>query len=111
MQAIDFGWLVSQNFQYHHYRPPGHDETPTNQADGSLADGSLAYHDEGTAEFVYYCWPGSPESDIVPSYATSIEGATALIFSPDGSKVLLVWERGQWSTPGGVRYTIDLARI
>lgn len=37
---------------------------------------------------------------MVPSYY-HVEGATALIFSPDGEKVLLVWERGSWCTPGG----------
>ena len=35
------------------------------------------------------------------SYATGIEGATALMFSPDERKVLLVWERGHWTTSGG----------
>jgi 8-oxo-dGTP pyrophosphatase MutT (NUDIX family) len=34
-------------------------------------------------------------------YATSIEGATGLALSRDETKVLLVWERGSWSTPGG----------
>jgi ADP-ribose pyrophosphatase YjhB (NUDIX family) len=38
---------------------------------------------------------------MVPNYATAIEGATGLCFSPDGARILLVWERGSWSTPGG----------
>ena len=32
---------------------------------------------------------------------TSIEGATAVLLSPDENKCLLVWERGAWGTPGG----------
>ena len=39
--------------------------------------------------------------DVVPVYATSIEGATGIILSPAADKVLAVWERGGWSTPGG----------
>jgi len=95
MQAIDFSWLVNQGFHFHHYRAPGHGDTPPADPAAPLA------HDEATAEFVYYCWPGTPETDMVPNYATAIEGATGLCFSPDGAKVLLVWERGSWSTPGG----------
>jgi len=96
MQAIDFGWLVNRKFKYHHYRPPGHGDTP--DADAPAPDEKER---EGTAEFVYYCWPGEPEDDMVPSYRTSIEGATGLAFSPDMKKILLVWERGAWSTAGG----------
>jgi ADP-ribose pyrophosphatase YjhB (NUDIX family) len=104
MQAIDFGWLVEHRFRFHHYRAPGHGATsiavPT--SDGSTgAVSTPVIQDEGTAEFVYYCWPGAEEDDMVPHYSTSIEGATALCFSPDGSKLLLVWERGSWATPGG----------
>ena len=121
MQAIDFGWLVNKGFAFHHYRAPGHGCTP-------LPEPSTDSNAEGTAEFVYYCWPGAPEEDMVPHdamaiegatltltltgtatltrpqvphYATAIEGATGLCFSPDGTEVLLVWERGAWSTPGG----------
>ena len=94
MQAIDFGWLVNKGFAFHHYRAPGHGCTP-------LPEPSTDSNAEGTAEFVYYCWPGAPEEDMVPHYATAIEGATGLCFSPDGTEVLLVWARGAWSTPGG----------
>ena len=114
MQAIDFGWLVNKGFAFHHYRAPGHGCTP-------LPEPSTDSNAEGTAEFVYYCWPGAPEEDMVPHdampiegatltltltgtatltrpqvphYATAIEGATGLCFSPDGTGVLLVWERG-----------------
>ena len=38
---------------------------------------------------------------MVPDYGTSIEGVTGLIFSKDEHHVLLVFERGGWSTPGG----------
>ena len=38
---------------------------------------------------------------MVPNYSTCIEGATSICFSPDGTQVLLVWERGGWTTPGG----------
>ena len=37
----------------------------------------------------------------MPSYATAVEGATAVVLSADGERLLLVWERGAWSTPGG----------
>jgi 8-oxo-dGTP pyrophosphatase MutT (NUDIX family) len=38
---------------------------------------------------------------MVPCYATSIEGVGALVLSPDESKVLLVWEYGQWKPVTG----------
>ena len=56
--------------------------------------------DVGESEYVYYAWPGDTD-DMVPVYSTSVEGATALVFSPDETRLLLVWERGGWSTPGG----------
>ena len=28
MQAIDFGYLVEKGFKFHHYRAPGHGDTP-----------------------------------------------------------------------------------
>ena len=59
MQAIDFGWLVNKGFAFHHYRAPGHGCTP-------LPEPSTDSNAEGTAEFVYYCWPGAPEEDMVP---------------------------------------------
>ena len=37
----------------------------------------------------------------MPEYATSVVGVTALMLSPDMTKVLLVWERGSWATAGG----------
>ena len=38
---------------------------------------------------------------MVPAYATSIEGVTAVLLSPDEKNILSVWERGSWNTPGG----------
>ena len=126
MQAVDFTWLAEHGFRFHHYRPPGHGMTPmaTEEADasGDATGADLALH---TAELVYYCWPskkvqdkvpsfststpslhacahhGALPSPQVPSYSTSIEGVSGLVFSRDGSKLLMVWERGAWSTPGG----------
>ena len=126
MQAVDFTWLAEHGFRFHHYRPPGHGMTPmaTEEADasGDATGADLALH---TAELVYYCWPSKKVQDKVPSfststpslhacahhgvlpspqvpsYSTSIEGVSGLVFSRDGSKLLMVWERGAWSTPGG----------
>lgn len=44
---------------------------------------------------------GESHEDIVPSYATAIEGISALLLSPDEKKVLLIWERGNWKTVTG----------
>ena len=90
MQSIDFEHLIDAfGFRYHHYRAPGHGAADQDDADLS------------SAELVYYCWPGPAGTDMVPQYSTSIEGATGLLLSTDGEKVLLVWERGCWSSPGG----------
>jgi ADP-ribose pyrophosphatase YjhB (NUDIX family) len=77
--AIDFDFLHSQGFFFHHYRP---------SADKAA---------EPLGELVYVV----DLDDVVPVYATSIEGATGIILSPEADKVLAVWERGGWSTPGG----------
>jgi ankyrin repeat protein/8-oxo-dGTP pyrophosphatase MutT (NUDIX family) len=120
MQSIDFTWLAEQGFRFHHHRAPGHGATPhgvsSGNGDGSNGSG-VAVADQGAVggnaptptpptpdvsdtEYVYYAWPGA-SMDMVPVYATSVEGATALVFSPDETKLLLVWERQAWSTPGG----------
>ena len=95
MQAIDITWLDEYGFRFHHYRPPGHGAS--NAAEAKPTD--------GTGEMVYFCWPGVGGSDgadnKVPGYATTIEGATGVCLTPDGSRMLCVWERGGWSTPGG----------
>ena len=77
--AIDFDFLHKEGFFFHHYRP-----SPDPAA-------------EPLGELVYV----ADLDDVVPVYATSIEGATGIILSPDADKVLAVWERGGWSTPGG----------
>eukprot|EP00457_Paulinella_chromatophora_P009407 gb/GEZN01009474.1/.p1 GENE.gb/GEZN01009474.1/~~gb/GEZN01009474.1/.p1 ORF type:complete len:424 (+),score=60.02 gb/GEZN01009474.1/:102-1274(+) len=58
------------------------------------------HHVDQTSELVYYCWTG-PLPDMVPDYATSIEGGGLILVSPDKTKVLLVKEYGRWSFPGG----------
>ena len=72
--AVDLQVLRDLGFAYHHYRP--------GKADG---------------EWVYV----KDLARMVPAYATSVEGATGVVFSPDQRKVLCVWERGGWNTPGG----------
>jgi len=112
MQAVDFTWLADHGFRFHHYRPPGHGMTPmateetdasgdVTGADFSLSSRAVSEADLHTAELVYYCWPSTSIPDKVPSYSTSIEGVSGLVFSRDESKLLMVWERGAWSTPGG----------
>ena len=92
MQSVDFEWLENKGFRFHHYRAPGHGATPGE--DGADSDS------QGNAELVYYAWPAGGH-DMVPVYATSIEGVTGLVFSRDESKLLMVWERQAWGTPGG----------
>ena len=76
-QPVDLEWLASVGFKYHHHR----------QACGT----------PGRCELVYV----ADLAKMVPEYATGIEGSTALVLSPDGQKILSVWERGGWNTPGG----------
>jgi len=86
------------------------DEAPTEDGASSTASDLKIEPD-----FVYYTWLGTKPA--VPPYATSIEGATGLVFSPGaepqtassvGDELLLVWERGSWSTPGGA---IEMAEL
>lgn len=100
MQAIDFKWLSQQGFKFHHYRPPGHGAVPRLD-ETEIAAGHPDGDEHATSEFVYYCWPGKPEDDKVPGYATSVEGSSGLLLSTDESKIMLVWERGNWQTPSG----------
>jgi len=58
------------------------------------------YHRE-TDELVWYRWMREGMKDLVPAYATSIEGGGSLILSPDEKKVLLVFELGRWGRVGG----------
>lgn len=57
------------------------------------------YHSQ-TSEMIWYLWARDGE-DMVPSYATSIEGGGVLVLSPDESQVLLVREYGRWGRCGG----------
>ena len=84
------GLLRSKGFRFHHFHA----------ARG--VEGELEANDESRpGELVYYQWLGDPSHDMVPCYATSIEGVGALVLSPDESKVLLVWEYGQWKPVTG----------
>ena len=120
MQSVDFEWLDKHGFRFHHHRAPGHGATPipmrahspsalaemgAHGSDGNglvVGGGGSNRHAHGGApEIVYYRWPEACGHDMVPEYATSIEGVTAVMLSPDMTKVLLVWERGSWATAGG----------
>ena len=79
--SVFLGLLRARGFRYHHYQKP--------EVGGAHSD----WH---TGEFIYYRWMGDQGHDMVPSYATSIEGVSALYLSPDESKVLLIWEYGNW---------------
>jgi 8-oxo-dGTP pyrophosphatase MutT (NUDIX family) len=62
--------------------------------------------DPNTNELLYKKWcrvsrNGSPTTDMVPPYATSIEGGGCLVLSPDGTEVMLVHEYGRWGRCGG----------
>lgn len=80
MQPFFTEQLQTRGYAYHHY---------------------VAAAGENPAEFIYYKWNGDPSHDMVPSYATSIEGVGGVLLSPDEKKVLLVWEYGNWKAPGG----------
>jgi len=82
--VVDVGMLCSCGFVFHHYRPSEHPATG--------------------GEWVYV----ADLAKMVPHYATSVEGATGVVFSPDELSVLAVWERGGWNTPGGA---IDLGEM
>ena len=90
--------------------------TPTSS--GSDQTTSKSYTDYlKAAGFLFYTTrgidPDDPNNNIneflyvndiaamVPAYATSIEGVTAVLLSPDEKNILSVWERGSWNTPGG----------
>ena len=90
--------------------------TPTSS--GSNQTTSKSYTDYlKAAGFLFYTTrgvdPDDPKNNIneflyvndiaamVPAYATSIEGVTAVLLSPDEKNILSVWERGSWNTPGG----------
>ena len=82
--------LRARGFGYHHFSP---NEPPRKSPAGGSA--------QPMGEHVYYRWFGDPGHDMVPCYATSIEGVGALVLSPDEKKVLLVWEYGNWKPVSG----------
>eukprot|EP00808_Paulinella_micropora_P012442 g81919.t1 len=57
-------------------------------------------HIAETGELVYYRWQGKGH-DMVPHFATSIEGGGLVLLSQDESKVLVVMEHDRWTFPGG----------
>ena len=80
-------------------------------AEGSMSPGLVAlirsngyeFHHfiASTRELVYYKWAHPTMPNMVPAFATSVEGAHAIVLSPDQTQVLLVEEYGRWSGPGG----------
>ena len=55
---------------------------------------------------MYYRWNGDAAHDMVPAYSTSIEGG-GLVLSPDESKVLLIWEYGNWKPITGLSMRVN----
>eukprot|EP00392_Amoebophrya_sp_AT5.2_P019625 g20557.t1 len=53
------------------------------------------------SELIYYRWCG-PEKDRVPPYSTTQGGVGVLIFSPDQTKLLFVFEYGWWKPVTGM---------
>ena len=58
------------------------------------------YHTE-TDELIWYLWQRKDHDDLVPTYATSIEGGGVMVLSPDEKKVMLVYEYGRYGRCGG----------
>jgi 8-oxo-dGTP pyrophosphatase MutT (NUDIX family) len=77
-------WMLQNNFTFHHYMP-----------------GQTTTQTKVEGELVYYRWCGDPSNDKVCQYATSVEGMSALLLSPDEREVLLVWEYGTWKSVSG----------
>jgi len=72
--------LRTRGFRFHHF----HEEGP-----GSPA-----------GELIYYRWAGAGQ-DMVPSYATALEGIGVIVLSPERDAVLLAWEYGNWKMVTG----------
>lgn len=77
--------LRAHGFKYHHFR-----QAPPDGKSFGVGDGGR------TGEHVYYKWHGNPNHDMVPAYSSSIEGVGGLLLSPDETRVLLIWEYGNW---------------
>lgn len=68
-----------------------------------LLQNEFEFHnfDIETKELIYRKWVRENTPNLVPPYATSIEGGGCLVLSPDGTEVLLVHEYGRWGRCGG----------
>ena len=123
--------LLDAGFKYHHFRPEDIEVTASPTADEREGNRALpldtstdptrkgsqtvkapqpeAFAQKPTGahscgEYVYYRWPtpNPPyQPDKVPLYLSAYEGGTAVIVSPDETKVLLCFERNRWQLPGG----------
>jgi len=70
--------LRKKGFKFHHFNPDtGKDK------------------DAVPGELIYYRWCGKGH-DVVPSYATALEGVGCIILNPKKDCILLVWEYGHW---------------
>lgn len=75
--------LRARGFRFHHF------------VDGNdREDGAPA------GELIYYRWAGTGP-DMVPSYATALEGIGVLVLSPEKDSLLLLWEYGNWKMVTG----------
>ena len=66
----------------------------------------MKFHHYQDGTYVYYTWQvrdqtGKLIEDLVPAYASSVEGVGAFIVSPDSKRLLLVWEYGKWKLVTG----------
>ena len=98
--AGDIGALLSAGFKFSCYRDESMQRPPNATGRPPSA---------GESEFVYHKWFGAPTKR-VPAFATSIEGASGMLFSPraeaadpsdPGDDVLLVWEHDAWRCCSG----------
>eukprot|EP00041_Stephanoeca_diplocostata_P009231 m.140346 g.140346 ORF g.140346 m.140346 type:complete len:343 (+) comp17660_c0_seq4:170-1198(+) len=63
--------------------------------------GMTFYTQSSHQDLIWYKWCNPDVPNLVPTYATSIEGAGVLMLSPDETEVLLVLEWGSWGRIGG----------
>lgn len=93
-------YLIGSRYQFHH-------QVPKHLARPSLTSTSTSSSSSSSPsqELCWYKWcRGNGTHDLVPSYATAIEGAGLLFLSPNESQVLLVFERAtrrHWGRVGG----------
>eukprot|EP00930_Biecheleria_cincta_P096900 TRINITY_DN88672_c0_g1_i1.p1 TRINITY_DN88672_c0_g1~~TRINITY_DN88672_c0_g1_i1.p1 ORF type:complete len:366 (-),score=44.93 TRINITY_DN88672_c0_g1_i1:112-1176(-) len=75
--------LRARGFRFHHF-----------------VDGNDRQDDAPAGELIYYRWAGTGP-DMVPSYATALEGVGVLVLSPEKDELLLLWEHGMWKMVTG----------